>query len=260
MDDKLKGKDAQNDTSRNSLVPQPGIGFEGGISTLPTAGMLVQPRYPAFQPIPTIWVPPSDSKGNDAPEVESGSDLDEGDDSADASDSPTTFRSVSVASGINIFARGVAEALNSGHITAVKHVIASTGSTVLNLAEPGVPMLQRKGLETLGELLSDPSVVLRELALGKVTHGITKVIEGLEKSRHLMVLDVCSFDGGEGETPDGYTVSAVFLYLSEAFAKHSLTLQQLVVSEKTLLREERSRNALASLQKAAGHRLKVQRK
>lgn len=169
-------------------------------------------------------------------------------------------RSISVPaqSEVNIFANGVVEALNRGSITAVKQVITSAHLTVLNLAGPAVQvMLNRKGLETLGQLISDPSVVLRGLVLGKVTRGIRKLIEGVGKSSHLKVLNLCFFEGYYFEVKKMYGIDNVLVQLKNLYPSRSMSLQRLKVSG-TMISADRAQAALDELRAAAHGRLIVE--
>lgn len=240
----------------------------------------VQPLQgdPAARPIPTIWLPPPSNAGDDSLPAESDSDFES---DSDPEADPVTGAgrrlpdglpphysemlpqdnarviSISAQSELNIFANGVVEALNGGNITAVKQVITSAHLTVLNLAGPAVPMLHPQGLETLGKLMSDPSVVLRALALGKVTRGIGKLIEGVGKSSHLEVLNLCSFEGHDLERKRMYNIANVLERMAKLYPSQSRSLPRLVVSG-TMISAHQAQTALAELEAAAGGRLKVE--
>jgi hypothetical protein len=273
IDAQLESKDASSGIADISSVPQPTIAIEQGISLLPPAGIPPgvppqsgigrSPALPNFglqdqnrpavsliaEPLPLLSEPNPGPRGVDGlPSHYSGYPFQEN----------TYITPIPSWNEANIFEKNMAEALNGGRMDAVKTMVNQFGMTVLNLAKAGVPMLGGKGLETLGELVSDPSVVLQELILGTVTRGITKLIEGMKKSKHLIVLNVQFFNGLEKvETNESYRTSAVFLMLGQAYEKQNLSLKQLVVS-RAALSDEINQKALDSLKGAAGSRLNVE--
>ncbi|WP_162585641.1 hypothetical protein [Variovorax sp. RA8] len=160
------------------------------------------------------------------------------------------------------FAKRVVKALNDQQFSFAKRLIMRAGSKVLNLTGPGVPRLEEKGLETLGRIISDPEVDLRELALGEVARGIRHVIGAIEESKHLEVLNLYSFVGW-GLDDQGrvavYKFHHALEHIVNLYPSQSMPLQRLVVSNETISAHE-SEPMLARLETVSGGRLKVERR
>jgi hypothetical protein len=100
-------------------------------------------------------------------------------------------------------------------------------------------------------------VDLRELVLGNVARGITEVVDGAAKSKHLLVLNLYSFVGHDRATL--YNIDNVLEKMMKLYRSQSVSLQRLVVS-RTTISEHQAEPMLANLEAAAGGRLKVERR
>jgi hypothetical protein len=154
------------------------------------------------------------------------------------------------------------EALNDQQFSFAKLRIMRANSNVQNLTGPGVPRLQEQGLKTLGRIISDPEIDLQELALGEVARGIHHVIEAIEESKHLEVLNLYSFVGW-GRDDQGrtgvYKIHNALEHIVNLYPSQSMPLRLLVVSNATIAAHE-SEPMLATLVAASGGRLKVERR
>lgn len=283
---KLEGKKAPSGTAGISVVPQPTIAVEQRISLSSTAGMrpgsFSQSIIP-LHPVPEASLPdrgrPAAVRGAatnaslrpelPVPEIilpqqgPGGLPIEYSVEAPLGSDPSHLVRvdDVSLKNEANVQAKAVAEALNDGRFEVAKRLITrSVSSGVLNLAAPGVPMIQRQGLETLGKVISDPSIPLRELALGNVMRGITNVTNALKESKHLEKLDLYFFEGYDPDAPDKrYGINVIFDQMKIFYASRSMSLRHLVVSDRTVV-AHKAGPELEALEKTAGSSLKVETK
>ncbi|MGK6310989.1 hypothetical protein [Variovorax sp. DT-64] len=235
------------------------------------AGRIPPQRGPADGLLPTTWLSPphgKDPHGKDNhPFPNLGRQLVDGLSSEySLAEGPpqdsTRIIPISPRTETDTFAKRVVDALNNQQFAFAKRLIMRTLSNVLNLTGPGVPRLQEQGLKTLGRIISDPEIDLRELALGEVARGIRHVIGAIAESKYLKVLNLYSFVGW-GQDDEGrigvYKIHNALEHIVNLYPSQSMPLRLLIVSNATISAHE-SEPMLAKLEEASGGRLKVERR
>jgi hypothetical protein len=289
---------SQADPPRNRRFPINVGSGDRGYSEIPLQSeplihesFLLSPDGRSTKLIPTTWRPPARIGADDSSEAESESEsgLEVDADSALVTapsinseglpveyslepprgdtvgwipDSVIHSDGVSFRNETNFVAKDVADLLNKGLNKTVKRKMAAGRWTSLNLAGSDVPMLQRQALITLGAIISDPSVDLRELVLGRVSRGIRNVTKAIGESRHLKVLNLYSFEGHDTDVQGPlklYNIKHVFEQMTALYPSQSMSLQRLVVSNTTIA-EHKAEAELTQLAAAAGGQLNVERR